>query len=71
MGSQYTSEVDRRSKAREKLDALVQSRTETLSLLTDLYQLTMALGYLRQGVAETPVVCEAFVRRLARNRGWA
>jgi regulator of sigma D len=36
MGSQYTSEVDRRSKAREKLDALVQSRTETLSLLTDL-----------------------------------
>lgn len=36
MGSQYTSEVDRRNKASEKLDALVQSRTETLSLLTDL-----------------------------------
>ena len=36
MGSQYTREVDRRSNAREKLDALVQSRTETLSLLTDL-----------------------------------
>jgi regulator of sigma D len=36
MGSQSTSEVDRRSKAREKLDVLVQSRTETLSLLTEL-----------------------------------
>ena len=36
MGSQNTGEVDRRSKAHEKLDALVQSRTETLSLLTDL-----------------------------------
>lgn len=38
------------------------------ALHTDLYQLTMALGYLRQGMAETPVVCEAFVRRLPRNR---
>jgi regulator of sigma D len=36
MGSQFTSEVDRRSTAREKLGALVQSRTETLSLLTEL-----------------------------------
>jgi len=36
MGSQYSGEVDRRSKAREKLDGLVTSRTETLSLLTEL-----------------------------------
>ncbi|UCC57142.1 MAG: Rsd/AlgQ family anti-sigma factor [Gammaproteobacteria bacterium] len=36
MGSRHGSEVDRRSKAREKLDVLVQSRTETLALLTEL-----------------------------------
>jgi regulator of sigma D len=36
MGSPHGSDVDRRSKAREKLDVLVQSRTETLALLTDL-----------------------------------
>ena len=36
MGSRNTSEVDRRSKTREKLDVLVQSRTETLALLTEL-----------------------------------
>jgi nicotinate phosphoribosyltransferase len=42
--------------------------TAPTALHTDLYQLTMALGYLRQEVAETPVVCEAFVRRLPRNR---
>ncbi len=36
MGSQYQADVDRRSKTSEKLDALVQSRTETLSLLTEL-----------------------------------
>lgn len=33
---QYSGTADRRSKAREKLEALVQSRTETLSLLTEL-----------------------------------
>ena len=36
MGSQHPADVDRRNRAREKLDALVQSRTETLSLLTEL-----------------------------------
>jgi regulator of sigma D len=36
MGSQHKSEVDRRTKSRDRLDALVQSRTETLSLLTEL-----------------------------------
>lgn len=36
MGSRNGSDVDRRKKSREKLDALVQSRTQTLSLLTDL-----------------------------------
>ncbi|MDH3900960.1 MAG: sigma D regulator [Gammaproteobacteria bacterium] len=36
MGSRYTSDVDRRSKTREKLGVLVQSRTETLALLTEL-----------------------------------
>jgi len=36
MESRNTGEVDRRNKAREKLDVLVQSRTETLALLTEL-----------------------------------
>lgn len=36
MGSPHGIDVDRRSKAREKLDVLVQSRTETLALLTEL-----------------------------------
>jgi regulator of sigma D len=36
MDSQYSGVDDRRSKAREKLQALVQSRTETLSQLSQL-----------------------------------
>ncbi|MDH3527609.1 MAG: sigma D regulator [Gammaproteobacteria bacterium] len=36
MGPQNQAGVDRRSQAGEKLSTLVQSRTETLSLLTDL-----------------------------------
>lgn len=36
MGSQYPGGVDRRRKSSEKLDALVRSRTETLSLLAQL-----------------------------------
>ena len=36
MGSKIPGGVDRRQKTREKLDALVTSRTATLSLLTDL-----------------------------------
>jgi len=36
MGAHYSGDIDRRSKAREKLEALVESRTETLTLLSDL-----------------------------------
>lgn len=36
MGSDFPSGVDRRSKSRDKLDALVSSRTATLSLLAEL-----------------------------------
>ena len=36
MGSELPGGVDRRQQSREKLDALVTSRTATLSLLTDL-----------------------------------
>ena len=36
MGSQFPDGVDRRRKSREKLDALVSARTETLSLLAGL-----------------------------------
>ena len=36
MGSQFPGGVDRRNKSREKLDALVDSRTETLTLLAEL-----------------------------------
>ena len=36
MGSKIPGGVDRRQKSREKLEALVTSRTATLSLLTDL-----------------------------------
>ena len=36
MGADFPGGVDRRGKSRDKLDALVSSRTETLSLLTDL-----------------------------------
>ena len=36
MGADIPGGVDRRGKSRDKLDALVSSRTETLSLLTDL-----------------------------------
>lgn len=36
MGSQFPDAVDRRRSARDKLNALVSARTETLSLLSDL-----------------------------------
>ena len=36
MGANFPGGVDRRSKAREKLDALVSSRAATLTLLADL-----------------------------------
>ena len=40
------------------------------ALRTDFYQLTMAVGYLKQKMAHQPVVCEAFVRRLPKHRGF-
>ena len=42
----------------------------TPALRTDFYQLTMAVGYLRRKMAHQTVVCEAFVRRLPRHRGF-
>lgn len=36
MGSQYPEGADRRHKSREKLDALVTARTETLAMLAEL-----------------------------------
>ena len=36
MGSEYPADMDRRKQSQIKLQALVQTRTETLSLLTDL-----------------------------------
>ncbi|MGB5259619.1 MAG: Rsd/AlgQ family anti-sigma factor [Gammaproteobacteria bacterium] len=36
MGSQYQGGVDRRHKSREKLEALVEARTETLAMLAEL-----------------------------------
>jgi nicotinate phosphoribosyltransferase len=47
-----------------------QHHESTRALHTDLYQLTMAVGYLRRGIADTRVVCEAFVRRLPRHRSF-
>ena len=42
----------------------------TPALRTDFYQLTMAVGYLRRQMAQQTVVCEAFVRRLPKHRGF-
>ena len=42
---------------------------QTPALRTDFYQLTMAVGYLRRKMAHQTVVCEAFVRRLPKQRG--
>lgn len=36
MGAEFTAGMDRRQRSREKLDALVSSRTTTLALLTEL-----------------------------------
>jgi nicotinate phosphoribosyltransferase len=40
------------------------------ALHTDLYQLTMMLGYLKHEKADMPVTCEAFVRRLPAHRSF-
>jgi nicotinate phosphoribosyltransferase len=40
----------------------------TRALHTDLYQLTMIVGYLRRNLAGRRATCEAFVRRLPRSR---
>jgi len=37
-------------------------------LKTDLYQLTMIAGYFKSGLADKVVTCEAFARKLPRNR---
>ena len=42
---------------------------ENLALATDLYQLTMAAGYVAEGMAE-PATFEMFVRRLPPRRGY-
>ena len=42
----------------------------TPALRTDFYQLTMAVGYLHRQMAHQTVVCEAFVRRLPKHRGF-
>ncbi|MEN9206088.1 MAG: nicotinate phosphoribosyltransferase [Thermostichales cyanobacterium DRC_bins_46] len=39
-------------------------------LLTDLYQLTMAAGYVGEGVERTPAAFEVFVRRLPAGYGY-
>lgn len=40
----------------------------SLALKTDLYQLTMAAGYVNSGLASKVVTCEAFARRLPPQR---
>ncbi|HEY0841037.1 MAG TPA: nicotinate phosphoribosyltransferase [Vulgatibacter sp.] len=40
------------------------------SLRTDLYELTMAAAYHREGIGGRRAVCEIFVRRLPRRRSW-
>jgi len=40
----------------------------SLALKTDLYQLTMAAGYVNRGLASKIVTCEAFARRLPSQR---
>lgn len=52
-----------------KLTELTLS-TEDLGLATDLYELTMAVGYFRSGQTERRAVFEAFVRKLPRNRSY-
>ena len=41
-----------------------------LGLMTDLYQLTMMVGYLKSGMAERRAEFEIFVRRLPRDRAY-
>ena len=39
--------------------------TRNLTMLTDLYQLTMMYGYFKKGVHETEAVYDVFFRRTA------
>ncbi|WP_169976977.1 nicotinate phosphoribosyltransferase [Tautonia rosea] len=43
---------------------------DALGPLTDLYELTMMAGYAAEGMAETPVTFELFVRKLPANRSY-
>ncbi|MGB0931875.1 MAG: hypothetical protein ACPGVB_13920, partial [Chitinophagales bacterium] len=43
----------------------------SLSLLTDLYQLTMAYGYWKNGMAEQEAVFHLFFRKLPFNGNYA
>lgn len=43
----------------------------SLGLLTDLYQLTMAAGYWKLGLAERPAIFHLFARRPPFGGGWA
>ncbi len=52
------------------MDPGPQGAPPSPALHNDLYQLTMAVGYLRRGMAERHVVCEAFVRSLPRGRSF-
>lgn len=45
-------------------------KPEDYGLLTDLYQLTMAAGYVGEGIEETPASFELFVRRLPPDYGY-
>ena len=45
--------------------------TRNLTMLTDLYQLTMMYGYFKKGVHETEAVYDVFFRRTAGESGYA
>ena len=48
----------------------IRSR-RNLTMLTDFYELTMANGYLRQGMGDTEVVFDMFFRRNPDKGGFA
>jgi len=51
-------------------DSALTIRREDYSLLTDLYELTMAACYAGEGLAERPASFEVFVRRLPSDYGY-
>src|SRR4028119_1504007 len=69
--------TDRDCFGRENLPATGQREDQELtleakdySLLTDLYQLTMAACYVGEGIAQRPASFELFVRRLPEGYGY-